>query len=245
MSPAQAGNLFKRQARQLAEARTNGKLSGHHSDNSSLPAGSSSLAAGDRKQLATDQTGHRFSIRFWGMIQWIIENQRYNHDFFVLAQAHKRDAKQAPRIGVMLHTLWSVTNRTHKWRMLRASDVGLLETGEPMSDDDGFIALDVTTSLISSHIQVNAAASFVDQDVENRWSNRSGSLLQRLKEEAFKYDLAYYSEQCEIPKDQNYCTGETLHQLWYTKAVVDTHGGNMHTNGFYNSFSILSKRADR
>ncbi|MFA0520848.1 hypothetical protein AB4501_28240, partial [Vibrio sp. 10N.222.55.E8] len=27
MSPAQAGNPFKRQARQLAEARTNGKLS--------------------------------------------------------------------------------------------------------------------------------------------------------------------------------------------------------------------------
>lgn len=43
-------------------------------------------------------------------------------------------------------------------RMLRASDMGLLETGEPLSDDDGFIALDVTTSLLSSHIQVNEAA---------------------------------------------------------------------------------------
>jgi tetrathionate reductase subunit A len=87
--------------------------------------------------------------------------------------------------------------------MLRASDMGLLETGEPLSDNDSFIAPNVTASLLSSHIQVNEAALFVNQDVEiDGQTVRVKSSLQRLKEEAFKYDLAYYSEQCEIPQDQ-------------------------------------------
>ena len=59
---------------------------------------------------------------------------------------------------------------------------------------------------------------------------------------AFKYDLAYYSEQCEIPQDQIIALAKRF-TSYGTKAVVDTHGGNMHTNGFYNSFSILMLNA--
>ncbi|MFA0349941.1 hypothetical protein AB4486_23915, partial [Vibrio sp. 10N.222.55.C6] len=71
---------------------------------------------------------------------------------------------------------------------------------EPMSDDDAFIALNVTTSRLTSNIQVDEAALFVAQDVEiDGQTVRVKSSLQRLREEAFKYDLAYYSEQCEIP----------------------------------------------
>ncbi|WP_288988744.1 cytochrome c biogenesis protein ResB [uncultured Pseudoalteromonas sp.] len=127
--------------------------------------------------------------------------------------------------------------------VVKAYDDINMKLSEPMSDDDGFIALNVTTSLLSSHIQVNEAALFVDQDVEiDGQTVRVKSSLQRLKEEAFKYDLAYYSEQCEIPQDQIIALAKRF-TSYGTKAVVDTHGGNMHTNGFYNSFSILMLNA--
>ncbi|MEZ8583400.1 tetrathionate reductase subunit A [Vibrio cyclitrophicus] len=241
MSPAQAGNPFKRQARQLAEARTNGKLS-YTIVTPSLPAGSSSLAAGDRNNWLPIKPGTDSALVL-GMIQWIIENQRYNHDFLSRPSAQAMQKAGTTHWCNASHLVISDETHPQNGRMLRASDIGLLETGEPMSDDDGFITLDVTTSLISSHVQVNEAALFVDQDVEiDGQTVRVKSSLQRLKEEAFKYDLAYYSEQCEIPQDQIIALAKRF-TSYGTKAVVDTHGGNMHTNGFYNSFSILMLNA--
>ncbi|MEZ9699866.1 tetrathionate reductase subunit A [Vibrio sp. 10N.261.46.E12] len=241
MSPAQAGNPFKRQARQLAEARTNGKLS-YTIVTPSLPAGSSSLAAGDRNNWLPIKPGTDSALVL-GMIQWIIENQRYNHNFLSRPSAQAMQKAGTTHWCNASHLVISDETHPQNGRMLRASDIGLLETGEPMSDDDAFIALDVTTSLLSSHIQVDEAALFVDQDVEiDGQSVRVKSSLQRLKEEAFKYDLAYYSEQCEIPQDQIIELAKRF-TSYGTKAVVDTHGGNMHTNGFYNSFSILMLNA--
>ncbi|MCK8082195.1 MULTISPECIES: tetrathionate reductase subunit A [Vibrio] len=241
MSPAQAGNPFKRQARQLAEARTNGKLS-YTIVTPSLPAGSSSLAAGDRNNWLPIKPGTDSALVL-GMIQWIIENQRYNHNFLSRPSAQAMKKAGTTHWCNASHLVISDESHPQNGRMLRASDMGLLEAGEPMSDDDGFIALDVTTSLPSSHIQVNEAALFVDQDVEiDGQTVRVKSSLQRLKEEAFKYDLAYYSEQCEIPQDQIIALAKRF-TSYGTKAVVDTHGGNMHTNGFYNSFSILMLNA--
>ncbi|MFV8460547.1 tetrathionate reductase subunit A [Vibrio campbellii] len=241
MSPAQAGNPFKRQARQLAEARTNGKLS-YTIVTPSLPAGSSSLAAGDRNNWLPIKPGTDSALVL-GMIQWIIENQRYNHDFLSRPSAQAMKKAGTTHWCNASHLVISDETHPQNGRMLRASDIGLLETGEPMSDDDAFISLDVTTSLLTSNVQVDEAALFVDQDVEiDGQSVRVKSSLQRLKEEAFKYDLAYYSEQCEIPQDQIIALAKRF-TSYGTKAVVDTHGGNMHTNGFYNSFSILMLNA--
>lgn len=241
MSPAQAGNPFKRQARQLAEARTNGKLS-YTIVTPNLPAGSSSLAAGDRNNWLPIKPGTDSALVL-GMIQWIIENQRYNHDFLSRPSAQAMKKAGTTHWCNASHLVISDETHPQNGRMLRASDIGLLETGEPMSDDDAFIALDVTTSLLTSNVQVEEAALFVDQDVEiGGQPVRVKSSLQRLKEEAFKYDLAYYSEQCEIPQDQIIALAKRF-TSYGTKAVVDTHGGNMHTNGFYNSFSILMLNA--
>lgn len=241
MSPAQAGNPFKRQARQLAEARTNGKLS-YTIVTPSLPAGSSSLAAGDRNSWLPIKPGTDSALVL-GMIQWIIENQRYNHDFLSRPSAQAMKKAGTTHWCNASHLVISDETHPQNGRMLRASDIGLLETGEPMSDDDAFIALNVTTSLLTSNVQVDEAALFVDQDVEiDGQTVRVKSSLQRLKEEAFKYDLAYYSEQCEIPQDQIIALAKRF-TSYGTKAVVDTHGGNMHTNGFYNSFSILMLNA--
>lgn len=102
MSPAQAGNPFKRQARQLAKARTEGKLE-YTIITPSLPAGSSSLAAGDNNHWVPIKPGTDSALVL-GMIQWIIANERYNKTF--LAQPEQRRCKERARhIGVMPLTL--------------------------------------------------------------------------------------------------------------------------------------------
>ncbi len=95
---------FKRPTRQLAEARTNGKLSytmvtrAFLQDRQALRA---IATTGYRSNLAPIQHSSRHD-------QWIIENQRYNHDFLSRqAQAMK---KAAPHWCKPSHLSWSVTN---------------------------------------------------------------------------------------------------------------------------------------
>lgn len=103
--------------------------------------------------------------------------------------------------------------------------------------------VDAQTGELSVHTQTGEAELFVDRYVQlASGSVRVKSSLLCLKEEAFKYDLAFYSEQCEIPVEQMIALAQRF-TSYGTKAVVDTHGGNMHTNGFYNAFTIMMLNA--
>ncbi|MGF1695359.1 tetrathionate reductase subunit TtrA [Vibrio lamellibrachiae] len=241
MSPAQAGNPFKRQARQIAEARTNGSLS-YTIVTPSLPAGSSSLAAGDRNNWLPIKPGSDSALVL-GMIQWIIDNKRYNQNF--LAQPSANAMKEAGTAHWCNATHLVISDESHpnNGRMLRASDIRLTFDGDPKSDADSFIVVNEKSGQLTKHTQSDSAQLFVEQEVMiDGQPVVVKSSLQRLKEEAFKHDLSFYSAQCDIPEEKliELATRFTSHG---TKAVVDTHGGNMHTNGFYNSFTILMLNA--
>ncbi|UTV29579.1 tetrathionate reductase subunit A [Photobacterium atrarenae] len=241
MSPAQAGNPFKRQARQLAEARSERQFD-YTIITPSLPAGSSSLAAGDNNKWLPINSGTDSALVL-GMIQWILANERYNHRF--LAQPGVPAMKQAGTAHWCnaTHLVISDDNHPRNGSFLRASDVNLSYTGKPLSDTDPFVIIDAGSDALGLHTQSGEAALFVDRQVVIASGPvRVKSSLQRLKEEAFKYDLAFYSAQCGIAEETivDLARRFTSHG---TKAVVDTHGGNMHTNGFYNSFTILMLNA--
>lgn len=253
MSPAQAGNPFKRQARQLTQARTSGKFE-YTVITPSLPAGSSSLAAGDNNHWIPIKPGTDSALVL-GMMQWIIANNRYNHQF--LAQPGENAMQRAGTAHWCNATHLVISDESHPrhGNFLRVSDLATLPDlkispalslpfdGEPRSEADPFVVVDAHTGALSAHTQHGEAALFVDQTVmTTKGEVRVKSSLQRLKEEAFKYDLDFYSEQCGIPKAQIIELAErfTSHG---TKAVVDTHGGNMHTNGFYNAFTIVMLNA--
>lgn len=241
MSPAQAGNPFKRQARQLADARTNGKLQ-YTIVTPSLPAGSSSLAASDRNNWIAIKPGTDSALVL-GMIQWIIDNERYNHRF--LAQPGVEAMKKAGNAHWCNATHLVISDEKHprNGSFLRASDVDLTFTGEPRSDTDPYVVANAVSGELVLHTQGEEAALFVEKQV-----TLGGTLvtvkssLQRLKEEAFKYDLDFYSQQCGIAKQDIIALAKRF-TSYGTKAVVDTHGGNMHSNGFYNSFTILMLNA--
>ncbi|MGE6568655.1 tetrathionate reductase subunit A [Shewanella vesiculosa] len=241
MSPAQAGNPFKLQARQLASARTEGKLQ-YTIVAPSLPAGSSSLAAGDDNNWLPIKPASDSALVL-GMIQWIIDNERFNKTF--LAQPGVNAMKRAGTAHWCnaSHLVISDDNHPRNGRFLRASDMNMPFEGEAYSDTDHYVIVDAQSDEFGLHTQAEEAALFVDRDViVASVSVRVKSSLQRLKEEAFKHDLSFYSQQCEI-SEADIITLATRFTSFGTKAVVDTHGGNMHTNGFYNAFTILMLNA--
>lgn len=241
MSPAQAGNPFKLQARQLAQARTDGNLQ-YTIITPSLPAGSSSLAAGDDNNWLPIKPASDSALVL-GMIRWIIENERFNNTF--LAQPGVNAMKRAGTAHWCnaTHLIISDDKHPRNGSFLRASDMNMPFEGEAHSETDHYVIVDAKSDEFGLHTQADEAALFVDRDVAlANGTVRVKSSLQRLKDEAFKHDLSFYSLQCEITEAQiiALATRFTSHG---TKAVVDTHGGNMHTNGFYNAFTIMMLNA--
>ncbi|OBT12061.1 tetrathionate reductase subunit A [Vibrio sp. UCD-FRSSP16_10] len=241
MSPAQAGNPFKRQARQLAKARTEGNLE-YTLVTPSLPAGSSSLAAGDTNRWLPIKPGTDSALVL-GMIQWIMDNKRYNKTF--LAQPGVKAMQKAGTAHWCnaTHLVISDENHSRNGGFLRASDMGMAHEGEALSESDPYVVVDAESGEFGIHTQADEAQLFVDREVMvGSAIVRVKSSLQRLKEEAFKYDLDFYSAQCDISVDDITALAKRF-TSYGTKAVVDTHGGNMHTNGFYNSFTIMMLNA--
>ncbi|MFA0438736.1 tetrathionate reductase subunit A [Vibrio sp. 10N.286.49.C2] len=241
MSPAQAGNPFKRQARQLAKARTEGKLE-YTIITPSLPAGSSSLAAGDNNNWIPIKPASDSALVL-GMIRWIIDNERYNATF--LAQPGVSAMKKAGTAHWCnaTHLVISDPHHPRQGSFLRASDMNLPFEGEAQSDTDPYVIVDAQSNTLGINTQANEATLFVDRDIELAGEVvRVKSSLQRLKEEAFKHDLTFYSQQCGIAETEISALAKRF-TSYGTKAVVDTHGGNMHTNGFYNAFTIVMLNA--
>ncbi len=240
MSPAQAGNPFKRQARQLANARTNGSFE-YVVVAPALPA-SSSLAAGLNNNWLPIKPGTDSAL-VMGMIQWIIANERYNRTFLSQPSAQAMHAAGTAHWCNATHLVISDESHPRFGSFLRASDMGMLYEGEVRSETDAYLIMDAKTNTLSINTQAKPAQLFVDTDVETTQGTvRVKSSFQHLKEQAFKYDIAYYSEQCGISENQIMSLAQrfTSHG---TKAVVDTHGGNMHSNGFYNAYTILMLNA--
>ncbi|EKO3991576.1 tetrathionate reductase subunit TtrA [Vibrio fluvialis] len=241
MSPAQAGNPFKRQARQLANARSEGKLE-YTVVTPSLPAGSSSLAAGDRNDWLAIKPGTDSALVL-GMIQWIIAKQRYNQTF--LAQPGVAAMQRAGTAHWCNATHLVISDDQHPrcGSFLRASDVGLPFDGEARSDSDPYVVVNASSDELALNTEPDEAALFVTREVMLAGKPVTvKSSLQHLKEQAFKYDLAYYSQQCGISEAQIIALAQRF-TSYGTKAVVDTHGGNMHSNGFYNAFTIMMLNA--
>ncbi|MCE7641820.1 tetrathionate reductase subunit TtrA, partial [Vibrio fluvialis] len=109
---------------------------------------------------------------------------------------------------------------------LRASDVGLPFDGEARSDSDPYVVVNASSDEFALNTEPHEAALFVTREVMVAGKPVTvKSSLQHLKEQAFKYDLAYYSQQCGISEAQIIALAQRF-TSYGTKAVVDTHGGN-------------------
>lgn len=240
-SPAQSGNPFKRQGRQLATARSERDFS-YVVVSPVLPA-SSNLASQPKNNWVPIKPGSDSALAM-GMIRWIIESKRYDKEFLT---ACNDTAVEKTTAGAWSNaTFLVISDKKHprNGAFLRASDL-LSEDDKKMADtesknkEDAYIVVDSNTEQLKENTQTDKATLFVEQIVETRQGAVVvKSSMQRLKEEANRFTLQEYSQLCDVPK--NIIVGLAKKFTSYgRRAAVDTHGGTMSSNGFYTAYSIV------
>lgn len=242
-SPAQSGNPFQRQARQLAEARVRPEENGFSYVVVSpvLPA-SSSLSAGSGNEWLPVNPASDLSL-VMGLLRWILDNERF--DARMLSQAGPAAMQAAGE------TAW--TNATHlviaeaghprHGSFLRGADLGWprpADAGEKWEDvyvvrqEDGTLAPHTSASPATLFVDEAVAAPGMDGAPQ---SLRVRSSLSLLREEARRKTLDEYAELCGVPADKIASLAERF-TSYGKRAVADSHGGTMSGAGFYTTYAI-------
>lgn len=231
-SPAQSGNPFKRQARQLASARIRDDFR-YVVVAPALPL--TTVLADDRGRWQPVRPGSDSALAM-GMIRWIIDNQRYNADYLAIPslQAMQQAGEKS----------W--TNATHlvitdelpalAGQHLTLAHLSPGGASEPVVINE---AGEAVAASMCSRAQLFVTRQLTLADGQTV-TVKSG--FQRLKESAEKLSLAQYGQQCGVPAARigELADAFTRHGR---KAAVITHGGMMAGNGFYNAWSVMMLNA--
>ncbi|MFZ7317192.1 molybdopterin-dependent oxidoreductase, partial [Avibacterium avium] len=231
-SPAQAGNPFKRQARQLAKQRTESDFD--------------YVVVSPRLELTSTQAtqnnrwlpilpGGDLALSL-AMLRWIIENERYNATY--LARPSEFAMQQAGQV--------SYCNASH----LFIADEQHPRFGQPIIEQDLFDAEQTTaennivknaeTQRLEPAKSVLKAELWVNENITLKDGSAVlvKSALTLLKEACLEHSLEEYSTLCGIPVKQIVALADKFTSYGH-KSVAITHGGTMQSNGFYTSWAIL------
>ncbi|NBB66739.1 tetrathionate reductase subunit A [Mannheimia haemolytica] len=236
-SPAQSGNPFKRQARQLAKRRPD--------DNFSYVVVSPRLEM--TSSLAT-QNNHWVPIKpegdlalVMGMLRWIIENERFNADYLSRPSLAAMENAAHVSYANASHLIICEPNHPKFGQALRISDLQAVELDpEEKVEENLIVVKDQATGELISAKNCLQAVIFVEQIAKLLDGSEVlvKSSMQLLKEAAQEKTLAEYSDICGVPVQtiENLAKKFTSHGH---KANAITHGGTMHSTGFYTSWAIL------
>src|SRR5690625_141509 len=239
-APAQSGNPFQRQGRELAEARAREENAFNYVVVSPILPTSSSLAAGTHNRWLAVKPASDLALCL-GMIRWILENKTFNQE--VLSQPGMPAMKAAG--------LASWTNATHLLindpehprygTFLKGSDLGWpVETAEDGEEKDVFIVQRADGSL-APHTITEPAELFVERNVEAvnlvQTPIKVCTALSKLLAESQRMSYEEYSEQCGISVQEIQDLAREF-SSYGSKAVADAHGGTMSGAGFYTAYAI-------
>ncbi len=239
-APGNAGNPFKRQGQMIARARSEGKLKYVVID--PVLTNSDNLAAAERSNWIPIKPNTDGAL-VMGMIRWILEKQRYDEKF--LRQPGPAAARKAGEASWSNATHLVITQQGHPrfGQFLRASDL----SGEKVKGKGKqapVMVIDSATGKPVTHDRAGPAELFYSGTLglpKGKDIHVSTSMT-LLKEEADRYGMDDYARICGIP-------AMTIAELAreFTShgkhAAVDTHGGTMGSNGFYNAFAIVMLNA--
>ncbi|RAI43206.1 molybdopterin dinucleotide binding domain-containing protein [Rhodoplanes roseus] len=237
-SPANAGNPFKRQAWQLARGRTDGTLNYVVVD----------PVLGHSDALAAHHRGRWIPIRpatdgafAMAMIRWIIENRRYDEKFLTQPNARTAAAAGEASWSNATHLVIAEPGHPREGFFLRASDLGVAIEGDRYSDKDPFVVAEPGTGRLLPHDRLAGAAELIVDApfAVGEKALRLRSSFDLLRESANRFTIADYATTCGIPADviEGLAKEFTSHGK---KAAVNTHGGTMAGNGFYNAFALVT-----
>lgn len=241
-APAQSGNPFQRQGRELAEARSRPENPFKYVVVSPVLPTSSSLSAGSGNRWIAVKPATDLAL-VMGLIRWMLENERFDRQ--MLAQPGPAAMLAAGEASWCNATHLMINDPSHPRHgtFLRASDMGwpVQEPAEGEEAQAVFVVQRADGSLAPHDTTLESAELFVDRNVVAPGLGETPikvcSSLSKLREEAQRMSLEEYSAQCGIPVADIVALAEEL-TSYGKRAVVDAHGGTMSGAGFYTAYAI-------
>ena len=229
-SPAQSGNPFKRQARQLASARLRNNF------NYVVVAPALPLTT-----VLADDHGHWLAIKpgtdsalAMAMIRWIIDNQRYAVEYLRLSS---REAMMRAGEKSWSNASWLVISDDNHPLAGQLLQVSHLNGGA--ADPDEALVVNEAGALVPVSQCDRGTLRVVQQvTLHDGATVTVKSSFECLKESADRFTLEQYSQQCGVATEQIVALA-TAFTRYGRKAAVVTHGGMMSGNGFYNAWSVM------
>nr|WP_227870927.1 tetrathionate reductase subunit A [Orrella marina] len=239
-APAQSGNPFQRQGRELAEARSRKVNTFRYVVVSPILPTSSSLASGSGNRWQPVLPGTDLAL-VMGMIRWILENERY--DAKSLSQPGPAAMQAAGEASWTNATHLLVADPDHPrfGTFIRGTDLGWAAPADEKAADVYVVKL-ADNSLVP-HTHPTAATLFVEDTLILRDPDgketpvKVASSLAMLRQHAQRKTLQEYAVLCGVPqKDIEALASEFT--SYGKQAVADTHGGSMNGSGFYTAYAI-------
>ncbi|WP_272521207.1 tetrathionate reductase subunit TtrA [Providencia sp. PROV202] len=238
-SPAQSGNPFKRQGRQLASARLRDSFN-YVVVSPALPL--TTTLANDHGHWVPVQPGTDAAL-VMGMIRWIIENDRYNAAYLSVPSEKSMEAAGEKSWTNSTHLV--ITDDTHPLagNLLQQSHLTGVVAEEGEDEKKAYLVQDANGELKLAD-EVTNAELFVTRQVTLHDGSEVTvkSSFQCLKEAADRMTLEEYSQRCQVPVKTIESLGKAL-TSYDRKAAVISHGGMMSGNGFYTAWSVIMLNA--
>ncbi len=229
-APAQSGNPFQRQGRELAEARARPENTFRYVVVSPILPTSSSIASGSGNRWQSVLPGTDLAL-VMGMLRWMLENQAYNHEY--LARPHPAVNDEQASWCNATHLLINDSTHPGYGQFLRGKDLGW----EQEDLAQAYIVSDAHGQL-HPHMAVDKAELFVQTDANTAQGPvQVVTALYRLRQQAQEHSLDEYAAHCGVSADTiiELAREFTSHG---TRAVADAHGGTMSGAGFYTAYAI-------
>ena len=250
-APAQAGNPFQRQGRELAEARARKENTFRYVVVSPVLPTSSSLAAGSGNRWVAIKPATDLAL-VMGLIRWIIDNDRY--DAVNLSQPGPAAMAAAGEATWTNATHLVVSDPKHPrfGSFLRGADLGweLPQPAEPAAGaaapaepvPDVYVVQAADGTLVP-HTRPQPAELKVETTLDiPAWGDDGqavpvASAFMMLRREAQRQTIDEYSALCGVPvaEIENLAREFTSHGK---RAAVDAHGGTMSGAGFQTAYAI-------
>ena len=237
-APGNAGNPYKRQGAQIAQARSEGRLSYVVVD--PVLTHADSTAAGMRSQWLPIRPGTDGALAM-AMIRWMIDNDRCDARFLSQPGPEAAQAAGEAAWSNASHLVIVEPGHPREGRFVRGSDLDqVLAEADRYGENDPFVALDAATAAPVKHDQARSAARLaVDTRLDLAGKPVAvKSSFSLLAESARSQTVAAYALACGIPADRIVALARefTSHGK---KAAVNVHGGTMAGNGFYNAYALM------
>lgn len=249
-APAQSGNPFQRQGRELAAARSRDEQTYQYVVVSPVLPMSSSHAAGDNNRWLPIKPATDLAL-VMGMIRWIIENERYDARYLSQPGPAAMAAAGEASWSNATHLLIDDPRHPRYGQFLRGADLGWpmpapVDDKTPAQDvyvvqlPDGTLAphtsaqpANLWVQGLPVKVQVPAQGDAPATKVELPVSTS----MAKLREAAQQMTLQEYSDICGVPVAEIEALARefTSHGK---QAVANSHGGTMNGSGFYTAYAI-------